>query len=324
MLRKKKILITSGGFLTDTYRESGVLGCVRKISAALKMYLPVLIMGRRTNKSVGAYFDLMTDDARMFYSDSFHFGYFKTGQENFAEALDNHTDLVVDMANIKSGQHVLDVGCGICAPAIRIAARHNCRITGVNISAEQVKQGRELVENHGLTDRITVMKGNALKPPFNASMFDSALCIEVAGDICVTSNQKFQLADELFRVLKPGGRVGFSDLVFTGRPTREEERVMRAILYHDGAELVTDWPHIFEQSGFSVTRRMDIIEQTMKTWHHSLMIYEKNAAEVERRYGKAIAKRTMGYLRHIPEILHKYGSFIVMSAEKKTHPIETP
>jgi hypothetical protein len=99
---------------------------------------------------------------------------------------------------------------------------------------------------------------------------------------------------------------------------------MRAILYHDGAELVTDWPHIFEQSGFSVTRRMDIIEQTMKTWHHSLMIYEKNAAEVERRYGKAIAKRTMGYLRHIPEILHKYGSFIVMSAEKKTHPNKTP
>ncbi len=281
------------------------------------MHLPVMTIGRRTNSSVGAYFDLITDDARMFYGDSFHFGYFKDGGEDFATALNNHTDIVADMAQVGSSACVLDIGCGICAPAIRLARRYGCRITGVNISAEQVRQGRELVARHGLSDRISVVEGNALKLPFEDVSFDSALCLEVAGDICVTKEQKIKLADELHRVLRPGARIGFSDLVFTGRPTREEERAMRSILYHDGRELMTDWPGIFEKRGFNITRRMDIIDKTMNTWLHSLSVYEGRADEVERRYGKAIARRTMEYLRQIPDILSKYGSFVVMSAQKE-------
>ena len=317
MLRKKTGTY-AGGFLSETYRTSGFGGCLRKIFAAIKMQLPLMALGRRTNASVGAYFDLITDDARMFYGDSFHFGYFKNGDEDFAQALENHTDLVAEMAALDDAARVVDVGCGICAPAIRIAGKHGCHITGVNISAEQVRQGRDLVARHHLADRISVVEGNALKLPFDDASFDAALCIEVAGDICVTSDQKHALAAGLHRVLKAGGRVGFSDLVFKGRPTRAEERAMRTILYHDGAELITDWPSIFEQQGFTVTRRMDIIEQTAATWRHSLAVYEGRAAEVEQRYGKSIARRTMEHLREIPEILAKYGSFVVMSAEKPT------
>ncbi len=316
MGRDSKIFAARGGFILDTFRQDGLAGCARKLLAAIKMSVPLMALGRRTTSGVGAYFDLITDDARMFYGDSFHFGYFKNEDDSFSQALDNHTDVVAEMAELGPEKRVLDVGCGICAPAVRIARRHDCLITGINISAEQVKQAREMVASEGLTDRITVERGNALDLDFADNSFDSILCLEVAGDICVKAEQKYELVRELFRVLAPGGHVGFSDLVFTGRPTRDEEKVMRTILYHDGHELITDWPKIFSEVGFKIKKSMDIIKETMKTWQYSCSVYEKRAQEVEKRYGKRIADLTTNYVRRMPEILSKYGSFIVMSAQK--------
>lgn len=316
MGRDGRVLAAKGGFLAETYRTGGLSACARKIAAAVRMRLPLVAIGRRTTGSVGAYFDLITDDARMFYGDSFHFGYFPRGDESFAEALDAHTDIVAEMALVAPGQRVLDIGCGIGAPAIRIARRCDCRIVGVNISAEQVRQGKALVEKENLSDRVTIIEGNALALDVEDASFDAILCVEVAGDICVQPKQRRQLVDEMHRVLAPGGRVGFSDLVFTGRPTAAEERAMRAILYHEGAELIADWPAHFAQRGFRIAEQRDIIAQTMKTWEHSLSVYERQEEAVVRRYGKRIAQRTMDHLRAIPAIIAKYGSFIVLSAVK--------
>jgi SAM-dependent methyltransferase len=125
------------------------------------MGLPVMVCGKRTAQSVGAYFDLITDDARLFYGDSFHLGYFPQGDESLREALDAHTDLVAELARVKAAEHVLDVGCGLAAPALRIARRYGCRVTGLNISREQVRQGRELIAERGLSGRVTIQRGDA-------------------------------------------------------------------------------------------------------------------------------------------------------------------
>jgi cyclopropane fatty-acyl-phospholipid synthase-like methyltransferase len=316
MAREHRVLAAKGGFLTEIFREQGFKGCAKKVVAAIKMNLPVLAMGRRTNRSVGAYFDLITDDARMFYGDSFHFGYFKDPSESFEQGLFNHTDLVADMAQLGGAARVLDIGCGICAPAIRIAGKHDCHITGINISAEQVKQAAKLVASQNLSERIVVRRANALELPFEGDSFDSLLCLEVAGDICVSEEQKERLIDECWRVLKPGGHIGFSDLVFTGAPSCDEERSMQRVLYHRGADLITDWPGLFKRRGFEVHREMNIIEETMPTWTHSLAVYQSRRDEVVRRYGRSIAESTMGHLRQIPEILSRLGSFVVLSLEK--------
>ena len=62
----------------------------------------MLVTGRRTAAGVAAYFDLITDDGRLFYGDSFHLGYFRQGIESQSEALDAHTELVAEMEDRKS------------------------------------------------------------------------------------------------------------------------------------------------------------------------------------------------------------------------------
>jgi 27-O-demethylrifamycin SV methyltransferase len=302
--------------LSQTFRETGAIGLARKLFAAARMGISMSILRRRTNKSVGAYFDLITDDARMFYGDNFHFGYFITGNETLSEAHDNHTDLVAKMAGITSGSRVLDIGCGICAPATRIASAYDAKFTCINISAEQVRQAKRLVKEQGLTHAIDVLESNAFSLEFKENSFDSVLCLEVAGDICVNEKQKNLLVCQMKRVLKGGGRVGFSDLVFHSRPTRAEERAMRTILYHQGEELITNWPKIFSDNGFVIKDEMDILPQTTKTWAHSISVYEDRFEEVCARYGKKIARSTVEQLRQLPEILGRHAAFVVMSAEK--------
>src|SRR6266498_2993293 len=184
-----------------TWREAGLGGCARKLRAAVWVGLPDLVAGRRTAQSVGAYFDLITDDGRLFYGDSFHLGYFPHGDESLREALDAHTDLVAEMARVKAAGRVLDVGCGIAAPALRIARRYGCRVTGVNISREQVRQGRELIAARGLSDQVLIQRGDARALEFPDDCFDAIVCLEGRGDLCVGEADPPRLAGELFRVL---------------------------------------------------------------------------------------------------------------------------
>jgi len=302
--------------LVTTWRDGGPAGSARKLWAGIRMALPVLVRGRRTATGVAAYFDLITADARLFYSDNFHVGYFRPGSETLAEALDAHTDLVGEMACLQTSQLVLDAGCGIGAPALRIAERYGCEITGVNISREQVRQGRRLIEDRHMSHRVKIVKGDARALDFPDGSFDAIVCQEAAGDICVTELDKDRLVRGLHRVLRPGGHVGFSDLALRSCPSPAEDRALRAVLYHSGAELVTDWPAIFARHGFRVVECRDIISETLPTWEHARAVYERRDGEVTRRYGQGLVDRVAARLERIPLILAGHGTFPVLCAHK--------
>jgi cyclopropane fatty-acyl-phospholipid synthase-like methyltransferase len=280
------------------------------------MALPILVRGRRTAAGVGAYFDLITDEGRLFYGDSFHFGYFRTGAETLEEALDAHTDLVAEMARPTSGQHILDIGCGLGVPALRIAERYGCTITAVNISREQIRQGRLLIEQRRMSHRVKLVRGDARTLDFPDDSFDGIICLEAAGDICLSEPDKHRFLGELRRVLRPGGRIGFSDLALHTNPPRTDDHTIRAVLYHRGEELVTDWPALFRRTGFTVVNYHDIIAETMPTWHRTQAIYDKRSIEVVQRYGKRLANRIDRQVHRIPSILARYATFPVLSAVK--------
>jgi hypothetical protein len=115
---------------------------------------------------------------------------------------------------------------------------------------------------------------------------------------------------------RPSGHVGFSDLDLRACPSQQENHALRAVLYHSGAELVTDWPALFLRHGFTIVDRGDIIADTIETWDRVRAVYEQRGVEAVHRYGNRLARRIRARIDSIPEILAKYATFPVLSALK--------
>lgn len=106
---------------------------------------------------------------------------------------------------------VLDVGTGSGALA-RIAARRAGHVTACDINPYMVREGADLAATAGLSDRITFREADAEHLPFADASFDHAYSVTVLEE-CDAD----RAIAELFRVVKPGGRVGVIVRAIDGR-----------------------------------------------------------------------------------------------------------
>lgn len=104
---------------------------------------------------------------------------------------------------------VLDIGAGIGGPARVLASRFGARVTALDLTPELCEANRALNRLVGLSRRITVVEGDATALPFEDASFERAVTIHATMNI----ERKRAMYREVHRVLKPGGRFGFYDIV---------------------------------------------------------------------------------------------------------------
>jgi ubiquinone/menaquinone biosynthesis C-methylase UbiE len=114
--------------------------------------------------------------------------------------------------NLTSTDHVLDVGCGVGGVSRYIAATTGAQVTGLDLTPDFVATARDLTRRCGLENLASFQEGDALAMPFPDLTFDAAVCLYVAMNI----ETKARLAGEIARVLKPGGRLVWSEVVLGG------------------------------------------------------------------------------------------------------------
>ena len=141
-----------------------------------------------------------SDLARMLFGESFHPGGLRL------------TERLGTLLDLESSHHVLDVAAGGGATGIFLAQRFGCRVTGVDFGGANVERATAEAARAGVADRVVFRQGDAERLSFDSGVFDAVVC-ECA--FC-TFPDKRAAAHEFFRVLRPGGIVGLSDLTRTG------------------------------------------------------------------------------------------------------------
>jgi protein-L-isoaspartate O-methyltransferase len=124
-------------------------------------------------------------------------------------------DRMLDVAQIKPGETVYDLGCGDGRILITAAQRYNVNAVGVELSQNLVKATNDKVKQLNLENKVKVIHGNLLE--VNLQPADVVtIYLETASNDMLRPN--------LEKYLKPGARVVSHDFEVRGwKPSKVEK-----------------------------------------------------------------------------------------------------
>jgi tocopherol O-methyltransferase len=138
---------------------------------------------------------------------SIHYGYWDKKVRSFTQSLIRMNEVMMEAAEIKSTDNVLDAGCGVGGSSIFLASFIGCRVTGISLSERQVEQAIANAKQKGVGTLADFKVMDYCATDFPDASFDVVWGCE---SICYTEDkQKF--TKEAWRLLKPGGRLVVAD-----------------------------------------------------------------------------------------------------------------
>ena len=139
-------------------------------------------------------------------------------------------DVMIEMAMVRQGQSVLDIGCGFGGLIECIDSQFtDMSLTGINIDPRQLDICQRLRSKS--QNSIRWQEADACELPFADNSFDRVFCVEAMFHF---ASRRTFLA-EVYRVLKPTGRLTGSDIRLTDSPpTSSTPRFMIQAMLSDG------------------------------------------------------------------------------------------
>jgi cyclopropane fatty-acyl-phospholipid synthase-like methyltransferase len=240
---------------------------------------------------VGHHYDRLALSASATLGNNLHFGYWDDPDSEipFSEAADRLTDMMADKLKIGPGSHVLDVGCGVGGPGVRIAKTTGARLTGISVSREQVALANSLAESAGLAERVVFQQANAMEIPFPAQSFDSAIALE-----SIIHMDRGQVLTQICQSLRPGGRLVLTDM-FERTPIPAAKRPAADQIFNNlmlTLAQAEDYPPLLRRAGLRFEEILDISEHSIpksRAWLSELT--NEIRSNFEAMFGDEMARR---------------------------------
>lgn len=168
---------------------------------------------------------------------------------------------------LTSAAEVLEIGCGSGRYALQVAAATGCRILGLDVNEPGIHNANHLASVQNLSARARFELADCSQPlPFRDGSFDAAFSNDV---LCHVPGRPAVLA-ELFRVVKAGGRLLFSDALVIGGVISHQEIATRSSIGYYLFSPAGENERLLEGAGFRVLKVGDTTENAAaisKRWH---------------------------------------------------------
>lgn len=195
-----------------------------------------------------------------------HYGLWTKGVNNRIEAIAKENEVLADLARVKTGDLVLDAGCGVGGSGIWLARHRGAKTVELNISNPQLVKAQHLAGQNSVHDALTFTEADYHRVPFASDSFDifwSLESIEHSDDVNA-------VIAEAYRILKPGGRAIVTG-TFKGDKERTDEQTRQLNVGFSAAGAFTDFrsaaevADIMRVSGFSSVTNLDVTPLVMES-----------------------------------------------------------
>ncbi|TAD93204.1 MAG: methyltransferase domain-containing protein, partial [Bacteroidetes bacterium] len=141
----------------DKARENVTIPLILQVVKQRLKTLPILIQNSR--KNVQYHYDLGNDFYRSFLDPTMTYscGYRLQEKDSLEQMQLQKYDLICRKLELKTGESLIDIGCGWGGMLIYAAEHYGVSGTGITLSAEQAKLAQERIEQQGLSDRIQIL-----------------------------------------------------------------------------------------------------------------------------------------------------------------------
>ncbi len=209
------------------------------------------------------------------------FGDQDIGQQSFITP--RYLDELIHETEIDASSYVLDIGSGVGGPAVYIANKTGCRLTGIDISDVGVETANKLASGAALSGRVNFVLDNAMDMPFPDNSFDIAISINVMN----VFEDKVGLFRQALRVLKPNGIFAFLSGTFD-MPDDPKiiEGMAHGYLIPQYYDTVDGYKSMLKQAGFMILKVIEYVWDFRiqnKLWGDA---YKKHYQAIVKEQGK--------------------------------------
>ncbi|HAD97386.1 MAG TPA: hypothetical protein DCG19_08260 [Cryomorphaceae bacterium] len=225
-------------------------------------------MSTITNNDIIRYYDLTQQHMRWFWkldeSMGLHYGIWKEGTRSLADSIVNTNRILAEMGHIQKDHRILDAGCGVGGSSIFLAKHFGAHCTGITLSERQVKSAYEYAKKNEVTDRVKFEVNNYLDTGYPDESYDIVWAMESMA----TAPDKKLFFKEMYRVLKPGGKLLIVDYYKPHAYAIKDQPNMYDMLYNWAIEdilTVTEQEEIAEQQNFQVREHYNATAEISKS-----------------------------------------------------------
>jgi len=240
-----------------------------------------------------------------------HWGYWENPAsaaytlESLAMAQEQLSQQVANAGQARSGQRILDCGCGFGGTIAHLNDRlQDLDMVGLNIDPRQLEVARtNFYPKHG--NRAEFIEGDACALPFDENSFDLVLAVE-----CIFHfPSRLRFFQEVRRVLKTGGTLAICDFV-----PREITLVLDKMLNRfvqprigenfgavDYSYSLQKYRSLASETGFSSLVERDITANTLPTYPVSVKVLNQHGGTYRVQKSAAVADRfsRLGLVRYM-------------------------
>ncbi len=182
-----------------------------------------------------------------------HLGMFEPG-ESREKATTRTKQFMASRLELSADTRIVDLGCGYGDAARYLIERFGCRVVGVNLVRVQNRQALNLTKEAGLDGHFQIIEGDFAR----VSLADECAQVVWSQESFLHAAERLPVLQECARLLAPGGRLIFTDILQTGRMSAREAQLIYERVRVQSLESFPSYEGLVRRAGLEVREVVDL------------------------------------------------------------------